>query len=124
MVDYTLLDLLSRSMSSTKNYACRAIRLNRRKHTRRVSVTKKGNGIGTWPERYVERKDETERLKIVTTTTSKSSGARIGKTGARKRREIKETRSVIYHALEKLFLKTEGNLQRGKYKITGENNNG
>jgi len=48
-------------------------------------VTKKGSGVGTWPERYVERKDETERLKIVTTTTSKSSGARIGRTGTRKK---------------------------------------
>lgn len=48
-------------------------------------MTKKGNGIGTWPERYVERKDEAERLKIVTTTTSKSSGARIGKTDVRER---------------------------------------
>jgi hypothetical protein len=76
-------------------------------------VTKKGNGAGTWPERYVERKDETERLKIVTTTTSKSSraGARIGKTDARRRKGIKEKRRV-YYALEKLLLKTEDNLQR------------
>lgn len=111
-------------MSSTaKNCTCRAIQLNRRKHTRRVSVTKKGSGIGTWPERYVERKNETERLKIVTTTTSKFSGARIGKTDARNRREIKEKRSVIYYVLEKLFLKTDGNLQGNKYKITGENKN-
>lgn len=85
MVDYTLFVIQTNVLCTAKNCACRAIRLNRRKHTRRVSVTKKGNGIGTWSERYVERKDEAERLKIVTTTTSKSSGARIGKTGARER---------------------------------------
>lgn len=70
-------------------------------------MTKKGNGVGTWPERYVERKDETERLKIVTTTASKSSNARIGKTGARKRREIKEKRNVIYYVREKLLLEKQ-----------------
>ena len=65
-------------------------------------MTKKGIGVGTWPERYVERKDETERLKIVTTTTSKFSGARIGKTDVRNRRGIKEKRRFIfYYALRK-----------------------
>lgn len=91
-------------------------------------MTKKGNGVGTWPERYVKRKDETERLKIVTTTTSKSSGlsgAQIGKTDVRKRRRIKEKRRLIfYYVLEKQFLKTEGNLQRNNYKIIGSNKNG
>lgn len=77
-------------------------------------MTKKGNGVGTRPERYEERKDETEILKIGTTTTSKFFGSSNRQDRrANARRGIKEKGRVYLLRSGK----TEGNLQRNKCEI-------